>query len=98
MVFVILPCGPCGTSCPRRPPRAPHPLLNLDSSEIHRWGRVKKKRSHGRCRGNNSHQPDGISVGARGKDRPKVCSELFPNRLQLAVKKTHFNSVFIHVV
>lgn len=25
-----------------------------------------------------------------------VCSELFPNRLQLAVKKTHFNSVFIH--
>ncbi|ROI64846.1 hypothetical protein DPX16_3393 [Anabarilius grahami] len=28
-------------------------------------------RSHGRCRGNNSHQPDGISVGAHGKDRPK---------------------------
>ncbi|XDV49586.1 hypothetical protein PO909_018809 [Leuciscus waleckii] len=28
-------------------------------------------RSHGRCRGNNSHQPDGISMGAHGKDRPK---------------------------
>lgn len=25
-----------------------------------------------------------------------VCSELFPNQLQLAVKKTHFNSEFIH--
>lgn len=44
MVFVILPCGPCGTSCLWRPPRAPHPLLNLDSSEIPRLGRVKEKR------------------------------------------------------
>lgn len=44
MVFVILPCGPCGTSCLWRPPRAPHPLLNLDSSEIPRSGRAKEKR------------------------------------------------------
>jgi len=44
MVFVILPCGPCGTWCLWRPPRAPHPLLNLDSSEIPRLGRVKEKR------------------------------------------------------
>ena len=25
-------------------------------------------RSHGHCRGNHSHQPDGVSVGDHGKD------------------------------
>lgn len=31
------------------------------------------RRSHGYCRGNHSHQPDGISVGDHGKGRVRSC-------------------------